>query len=139
MRTKELKINGDPVEAVLMAGGPGFKIYHASDSLVVVKGRKQIVFKEDDPDFKTVIRYVNLRYQPAGEHEKVKADFDALIKIAPEVSEAANDGSPKRYKDAIDKVEKKLYSRMRRGKIKSKLGKKGKSKIPGFGYFFKRD
>lgn len=45
----------------------------------------------------------------------------------------------KRYRDAINKVEKKLYSKLQRGKIKSKLGKKGKSKIPGFGYWFKRN
>ncbi len=55
------------------------------------------------------------------------------------MDEAEKEDGPKRYLDAIDKVEKKLYSRMRRGKMKSKLGKKGKSKIPGFGYFFKRD
>lgn len=137
MRTKDLKINGKLVQAVLMAGGPGFKIYSADNSVIVVQGRKQIIFKEGDPDFKTVMGYVNLRYQPAGDHEKIKAAFDALIK--PAVDEGTDDGTPKRYKDAIDKVEKKLYSRMRRGKIKSKLGKKGKSKIPGFGYFFKRD
>jgi|SRR6185312_5090773 len=139
MRTKTLKINGKPVEAVLLAGGNGFKIYSVADSLVVVKGREQLVFKDGEPDFKTVIQYVNLRYQPAGEHEKIKAAFDALIKVQPEVAEGADDGTPKRYLDAIDKVEKKLYSRMRRGKMKSKLGKKAKSKIPGFGYFFKRD
>lgn len=46
---------------------------------------------------------------------------------------------PKRYRNAIEKVEKRLYSRMQRGKLKSKLGKKGKSKIPGFGYWFKRN
>jgi hypothetical protein len=40
------------------------------------------------------------------------------------------------FTDYIEKLDDRLNRRMRRGKMKSKLTKKGKSNIPGFGYWF---
>lgn len=81
MRTKDLKVGGKTVEAVLLAGGPGFKIYHASgvDGVILALGRKQFVVAESDPDFKTVMQYVNLKYQKLSDQEAIKQEFKKLI------------------------------------------------------------
>lgn len=81
MRTTELKIEGEKKEAILVAGGAGFKIYSASDldGWVLVIGRKVLVVRESSPDFKTVSRYVNLKYQPTSELDVIKNDFNSLI------------------------------------------------------------
>jgi 8-oxo-dGTP pyrophosphatase MutT (NUDIX family) len=78
-RTKMMKVNGQEVEAVLMAGGPGFKIYSALDGVVLVAGRKQLFVKESDEKYKPIMRYVNLRYQPISEHEAIKKEFEAVL------------------------------------------------------------
>ena len=39
--------------------------------------------------------------------------------------------------EQLDKIADRLHKRLKNGKVKSKLGKKGKkSRIPGSGYFF---
>lgn len=81
MRTKDLKIDGKIRQAVLLAGGSGFKIYSASDfnGWVVAKGRKIFPVSEQSPEFRTVSQYVNLRYQPLSEQERIKTNFNNLV------------------------------------------------------------
>lgn len=96
MRTKQMKINGESKEAVLVAGGPGFKIYTASgvDGWILVMGRKTLVVPESDPEFETVAKYVNLNYQSAADKPAVKEAFNLLIKNKTEGSLTMNQ---KRY------------------------------------------
>lgn len=81
MRTKELKIDNKITQAVLLAGGAGFKIYSASDydGWVLMIGRKLRQIPEKAPEFKIVSRYINLKYQPASEQESVKTAFNSLL------------------------------------------------------------
>lgn len=87
-RTKEFKIDGASVEAVLMAGGSGFKIYSVPDGVLLVVGREKKVFKEKDPLFSSIINYVNLRYHPANRQEEIKKNFDDLIRNLSAVKES---------------------------------------------------
>lgn len=81
MRTTELKIGTEKKEAVLVAGGPGFKVYSASgfDGWVLVLGRKVVPVEEQSAEFKTVSKYVNLKYQPMAEQDSIKKSFDVLL------------------------------------------------------------
>lgn len=81
MRITELKIGNEKKESILVAGGKGFKIYTTSgyDGWVLAIGRKIHLIDENDHDFKTVAKYVNLRYQPISEQALVKEHFDDLI------------------------------------------------------------
>lgn len=79
MRTKELKINGTKVEAILMAGGPGFKIYSTLNYLVLVLGRKINVIDESSVDYKTVISYVNLRFHDEMNKTLIVNEFKSLL------------------------------------------------------------
>lgn len=79
MRTKEIKIDGKTVEAVLMAGGYGAKIYSVADGIVLSIGRKNHVLKENTPEYKKVIDYVNIKYQDVSKHEQIKKDFQDLV------------------------------------------------------------
>lgn len=82
MRTTELKIGTEKKEAVLVAGGPGFKVYSISgmDGWALALGR-QISFIEDKTlEAKTVANYVNLKYQPINSQESIKEKFTQLIK-----------------------------------------------------------
>jgi hypothetical protein len=79
MRTKTLKINGKDVEAVLMAGGPGFKIYGTGDGLAVDKGGRVTAVPESHPSYKAVIRYVNLGYATADKKEEIKKEFQNVL------------------------------------------------------------
>lgn len=62
-----------------------------------------------------------------------------LAKIDQKVFDYANSNEnvSKRYVSAIEKVEKRLDKRMKRGKLKAKLVGKD-SKIPGFSYWFQK-
>ena len=82
MRTTQLKIGKEKREAVLVAGGPGFKIYTANgiEGWVVVSGRQVHLIEASRPEFDAIGRYVNLRYQAQAEHEKIKLAFDNLLK-----------------------------------------------------------
>ena len=78
-RTKNLKIDGKEIEAILMAGGSGFKIYSHDGKAILSLGRKHHVFSDSDPQMKTIMAYVNLRYQPASSQEMIKNNFMELI------------------------------------------------------------
>lgn len=81
MRTTELKIGNEKKESVLVAGGKGFKVYTASgyDGWILVIGRKVHLIEENAPDFKTVAKYVNLRYQPISEQKLITENFNDLV------------------------------------------------------------
>lgn len=82
MRTSLIKIDGAKREAVLLAGGTGFKI-HAITGLnaLIVSSKKQLkIVHETSPDFKTVLDYVNLKYQPTEKQASVKQDFELFLK-----------------------------------------------------------
>lgn len=81
MRTTELKIGNEKKESVLVAGGKGFKVYTTSgyDGWVLVIGRKVHLIEENGPDFKTVAKYVNLRYQPISEQKLIAENFNDLV------------------------------------------------------------
>lgn len=81
MRTTKLKIGLEKKEAVLVAGGPGFKIYSVSGfkGWVLVLGRKVVPVDEQSTEFKTVSQYVNLKYQPLAEQDIIKKSFDMLL------------------------------------------------------------
>ncbi len=83
MRTKSFKINGQSHDAVLMAGGSGFKIYSYADGLIIDKGRNKILIQENSPQFKTIMRYVNLKYQNLNEQPTIKEEFEAFLKANP--------------------------------------------------------
>ena len=81
MRTTELKINNEKKEAVLIAGGQGFKIYTTSDTdgWILSLKRKIFIIEEHHPEFMLIACYVNLKYQPLNEQEKIKTEFSAFI------------------------------------------------------------
>ncbi|MFN9068030.1 MAG: hypothetical protein ACK5V3_12435 [Bdellovibrionales bacterium] len=81
MRTTELKIGTEKKEAILVAGGPGFKIYSASgfDGWVLVLGRKVFPVTEESQDFKVISKYVNLKYQPINEQATIFKNFESLV------------------------------------------------------------
>jgi hypothetical protein len=88
MRTTEIKIGGEKREALLVAGGPGFKIYSTSglDGWVLVIARKSFVIPEADAQFKIVARYVNLKYQPVNQQADIKDQFMNMISSLSEKS-----------------------------------------------------
>jgi hypothetical protein len=81
MRTTELKIGTEKKEAILVAGGPGFKIYSASgfDGWVLVLGRKVCPVTEASQDFKAISKYVNLKHQPINEQSTIIKTFESLV------------------------------------------------------------
>ena len=80
MRSKIIRIGNQEIEAILMAGGNGFKIYGGNGKLILWHNRKHEVIEESDPRFKIVMQYVNLKYQPLDKQEKVKEEFMKVIK-----------------------------------------------------------
>jgi hypothetical protein len=86
MRSTQLRVGNGKVEAVLVAGGSGFKIYTAPaiEGWVISIKRRIIVVNEGSPEFKTVGRYVNLRFQPLPEQSAVKSEFDAFLRASGE-------------------------------------------------------
>ncbi len=91
MKTKDLKINGKLVTSVLVAGGPGFKIYSTPkvEGWVVAAGRKLIVVEKETPDFKTLSRYLTLPYQPKAEQRAIKDQFQDFLKSQTTVQPSA--------------------------------------------------
>ena len=81
MRSKELKIAGEKKEAVLVAGGSGFKVYAVSglSGWALALGRKISFIEDKAPEAQTVANYVNLKYQPLNSQEAIKAKFNQLI------------------------------------------------------------
>jgi hypothetical protein len=78
MRTKTLKVNNENKKCVLLAGGPGFKIYTVEDYIIVSQGRRHSVIRNGS-EFNTVMSYVNLKYQPASSQDDIKNAFQALL------------------------------------------------------------
>lgn len=83
MRTKELKINNETKEAILIAGGSGFKIYSVSglEGWAIAHGRKISFIEDKAPEFQTIANYVNLKYQPANSQDAIKRQFTELIDL----------------------------------------------------------
>ena len=83
VRTKELKINDEKKEAVLVAGGSGFKVYAVSglEGWAVALGRKISFIEDKTPEAQTVSNYVNLRYQPINAQDSIKQEFTLLIEL----------------------------------------------------------
>ena len=81
MKTKDLKINGETTTGVLVAGGPGFKIYSTPkvEGWIVAAGRQIIVVEKGAAEFKTLNRYLTLPYQPKAEHIKIKGEFQDFL------------------------------------------------------------
>jgi len=81
MRSKELKIAGEKKEAVLVAGGSGFKVYAVSglNGWALALGRKISFIEDKTPAAQIVANYVNLKYQPINVQESIKDEFNQLI------------------------------------------------------------
>lgn len=81
MRSTEIKIDGEKKEAILIAGGSGFKVYAVSglDGWALALGRKISFIEDKTPEAQTVANYVNLRYQPINSQDDIKKEFSTLI------------------------------------------------------------
>ena len=81
MRTKELKIDGEKKEAVLVAGGAGFKVYSVSglNGWALAFGKKISFIEEKTPEAQTVANYINLQYQSLNTQDSIKQEFNQLI------------------------------------------------------------
>lgn len=81
MRSTQLTINNEKKEAVLVAGGDGFKVYTVAgiDGWALARGRKINFIEDKTPEAKTVAQYVSLRYQPAETQESIKQNFNQLL------------------------------------------------------------
>lgn len=81
MRSKELKIAGEKKDAVLVAGGAGFKVYAVSglNGWALALGRKISFIEDKTPEAQTVANYVNLKYQSLNSQEAIKDEFNQLI------------------------------------------------------------
>lgn len=90
MRSTEIKIDGQKKEAILVAGGSGFKVYTVSglDGWAVALGRKISFIEDKTPEAQTVANYVNLRYQSLNASENIKNEFNQLIQNLNQKNEA---------------------------------------------------
>lgn len=90
MRTSEIKIEGQKKEAVLVAGGPGFKVYTVSDldGWAIALGRKVSFIADNTPAAQAVADYVNIRYHSLNLHESIKNKFNEIINTLKEKYEA---------------------------------------------------
>lgn len=79
MRTKQMKIGGEEITAILMCGGKGFKIYSYDDKLLISKNRKLLQLENTESFYKIVINYVNLKYYNSNEQEDIKKEFMNFI------------------------------------------------------------
>jgi len=82
MRTKLLKIAGKQKDAILIAGGDGFKIYNVSgvSGWVLVTGRTVRVVAETGESFGIISKYVSLKYQPQDEQSVVLENFENFLR-----------------------------------------------------------
>jgi len=82
MRSKLLKIGNEKREAVLVAGSSIYKIYSVTGlpGWVVASGRNLFTVDEENINFKTVNKYVNLKYQPSSQQQAIKDEFDNFVK-----------------------------------------------------------
>lgn len=96
MRTTEIKIEGLKKEAVLVAGGPGFKIYTVSDldGWALSLGRKISFVADNTPAAQAIADYVNIRYHSLNLHESIKNKFNLLVDSLKEKHEAPRTEAP---------------------------------------------
>ena len=96
MRTTEIRIEGQKKEAVLTAGGPGFKIYTVCDldGWVISLGRKISIIEDNSPEAQTVADYVNLRYHSLNLHDSIQNKFNELMGTLKEKHEAPRTEAP---------------------------------------------
>lgn len=90
MRTTEIKFDGTKKQAVLVAGGPGFKVYTISelDGWALALGRKVSFIEDSNPAAQIVADYVNIKYHSLNLHESIKNKFIELVGILKEQNEA---------------------------------------------------
>jgi hypothetical protein len=83
MRTTDIKIDGMKKAAVLVAGGPGFKIYTLVDydGWVLALGRKISKIDDSSPFAQSVADYVNIKYHSLNTHEVITSKFNELISL----------------------------------------------------------
>jgi hypothetical protein len=82
MRTKTLRVNSEPVECILCAGGPGFKVYsdpREGNGWVLVLGRHTIAVPREQPAYDIIGRYLMMKYHPADRRVIISDEFDRLI------------------------------------------------------------
>ena len=86
MRTKELKIGDVKREAVLVAGGQGFKIYHAAgvSGWILALGREMVIIDETEPECQIISNYVNMKYHPVDQQPAIMQTFANLISTTSE-------------------------------------------------------
>jgi hypothetical protein len=77
MRSKLIKNK----EAILICGGPHFKVYSIEglDGWLVNTNKKYFEITKGHMFFKTVTRYVNLRYEPLGQQDSVSKNFNFAL------------------------------------------------------------
>lgn len=82
MRTTILKIEGKSLDAVLVAGGQGFKLYSLAslNAWGLKVGRKVLLIDEEHPKHQLVSKYSMLKYQPAPERSAIQADLIQYIR-----------------------------------------------------------
>ena len=81
MRTKELKVENKKTEAVLMAGGDGFKIYSVAkpEGWAIVTGRKVNFFEDNSKYSETIVNYVNIQYHSIEMKDEITAKLNELV------------------------------------------------------------
>jgi hypothetical protein len=77
MRIKRLQVNGERVEAVLVTGGPSFRLYSAPNGYAIQLKRQVILFADGTPEAAIAGQYAMLRYQP--DQGAVRARFEDLL------------------------------------------------------------
>jgi hypothetical protein len=90
MRTSEIKIDGIKKEAILTAGGPGFKIYTVLDldGWVLSLGRRTSFVADNTPAAQVIADYVNLHYHSFDLQESIRNKFNDFIGSLKESFEA---------------------------------------------------
>lgn len=97
MRTTEIKLNGEKREALLAAGGQGFKIYtvFGLEGWALVLGRKTAFVADKTPVAQAVADYVNLRYQSLDRHDEIKSRFQGVLaELVRNLDTASEDRTP---------------------------------------------
>lgn len=79
MKTKKLKINGQEKEGLLMAWGPGYKVYSLEDGMALVVGRKTYFIPDTDQNAQVLAKYANLPYFTMNERPAIEEDFKKLL------------------------------------------------------------
>lgn len=74
-----MKVDGKTIDALLIAGGPNFKIYGHEDKLILKIGRNTHVFNENTPEYEIINTYSTLKYHSISDQEKIKNRFLELV------------------------------------------------------------